>query len=124
MKDHTAHDGRIESPDIAIVRSEVRLTIALIGGKWKLEILWLLNQRMHRFNELRRRIPGVTQHMLTAQLRQLSRDGLVKRTVYPEVPSRVEYEITDEARRLKPVFDAIIAWTNEHRSAGRFPRKV
>ena len=98
------------------VREDVRSVIALIGGKWKLEILWLLNQRLHRFNELRRAIPDVTQHMLTVQLRELEADGLVRRTVFPEVPPRVEYEITDASRRLKPVFIAIRAWGAERRA--------
>jgi DNA-binding HxlR family transcriptional regulator len=82
--------------------------VALRAGKWKLEILWLLNQRMHRFGELRRAVPGIAQHMLTAKLRQLEADGLVKRPIYPEVPLRVEYEITPKSRRLKLVFDAIL----------------
>ncbi|MET0717603.1 MAG: helix-turn-helix domain-containing protein [Pseudoxanthomonas sp.] len=87
---------------------EIRQSLAIFGGKWKLEILWLLHQRMYRFNELRRAIPGVTQHMLTMQLRELENDGLVRRTIYPEIPPRVEYEITEEAARLRPVFQAIM----------------
>src|ERR1700675_1456017 len=107
MKKHTVSAYLPPHADPAAVRYEVRRALALIGGKWKLEILWLLNQRLHRFNELRRSIPGVTQHMLTAQLRELEADGFVERTVYAEVPPRVEYRITDEALRLGPVFDAI-----------------
>jgi DNA-binding HxlR family transcriptional regulator len=103
--------------DLAALRQTVRRAVAIIGGKWKLEILWLLNQRMHRFNELRRAIPGVTQHMLTAQLRELEADGLVRRTIYPEIPPRVEYEITSETRRLQPVFEAIFVWASEPRPA-------
>ena len=63
------------------------------------EELLLLNQRMHRFGELRVTVPGIHQHMLTAKLRELEADGPVKRTIYPEVPPRVEYEITAKARR-------------------------
>lgn len=100
-------------PAVSAVHKEVRGVVALIGGKWKLEILWLLNERIYRFNELRRTIPGVTQHMLTVQLRELEADGFVTRTIYPEVPPRVEYAITDDARKLKPVFDAIQAWALE-----------
>ena len=105
------HDPALQGPstpeEIASLRARVRAVVSLIGGKWKLEILWLLNHRMHRFNELRRSIPEVTQHMLTAQLRELERDGLVKRTIYPEVPPRVEYEITAKSKSLRPVFKAI-----------------
>src|SRR5271165_2650727 len=84
--------------------------LGVLTGKWKGEILWQLVQRKQRFGELRRSIPGVTQHMLTMQLRELEADGLVKRTIYPEVPPRVEYEITAKAQSLKPVFDAIVRW--------------
>jgi len=101
--------------DVAAVRAHVRKAVSIISGKWKLEVLWLLSQRVYRFNELRRAIPEVTQHMLTAQLRELEADGLVKRTAYPEIPPRVEYQITDEALRLRPVFEAILAWAEEGR---------
>lgn len=99
--------------DAAAVRAHMRKAISIISGKWKLEVLWLLFHRIYRFNELRRAIPEVTQHMLTAQLRELEADGLIKRTAYPEVPPRVEYQITDEALRLRPVFEAILAWAEE-----------
>jgi DNA-binding HxlR family transcriptional regulator len=88
--------------------------LRVLAGKWKGEILWQLVQRKHRFGELRQSIPGVTQHMLTTQLRDLEADGLVKRTVYPEVPPRVEYEITPSAKALKPVFDELFRWSQEH----------
>jgi DNA-binding HxlR family transcriptional regulator len=83
----------------------------LIGGKWKLIILQILIfQGMKRFNELRRLINGITQTMLTSQLRALERDGLVHRTVYPEVPPRVEYTATQRALDLEEMFKAMHAW--------------
>ena len=88
--------------------------LGVLAGKWKGDILWQLVQRKHRFGELRQSIPGVTQHMLTTQLRDLEANGLVKRTVYPEVPPRVEYEITPSAQALKPVFDELFKWSQEH----------
>jgi DNA-binding HxlR family transcriptional regulator len=96
------------------VRVEFRRALGMISGKWKLEILWLLNQRVHRFGELRRAIPGITQHMLTAQLRELEADGLVSRQIFAEVPPRVDYAITPAAQALKPVINAIFAWWAEH----------
>ncbi len=96
------------------MHEEMRRAFALLSGKWKLEIMWLLNQRVYRFGELRKAIPGVTQHMLTAQLRELEADGLVLRTVFPEVPPRVEYEITPKARGLGPTMEALTAWWNEY----------
>ncbi|MDM0056402.1 winged helix-turn-helix transcriptional regulator [Variovorax fucosicus] len=96
------------------MHEEMRRAFALLSGKWKLEILWLLNQRIHRFGELRRAIPGITQHMLTAQLRELEADGLVSRTVFAEVPPRVDYEITLKARGLGPTMDALTQWWQKY----------
>src|SRR5271166_5669784 len=97
-------------PEVTALRAEARKALSVLTGKWKLEILWLLNQRLHRFGELRRGIPGITQHMLTAQLRELEADGLVSRRIFPEVPPRVEYTITSVAKNLKPVIDAIFTF--------------
>ncbi len=96
-----AIEGICPMPDIA----------QLIGGKWKLIILQsLIFKGMKRFGELRKLIDGVTQTMLTNQLRALERDGLVKRKVYPEVPPRVEYSATQRALDLKQMFQAMHAW--------------
>lgn len=96
------------------MHEEMRRAFALLSGKWKLEIMWLLNHRVHRFGELRKAIPGITQHMLTAQLRELEADGLVSRTVFAEVPPRVDYEMTPKARGLGPTMEALMAWWREH----------
>ncbi|MBY5810279.1 winged helix-turn-helix transcriptional regulator [Rhizobium leguminosarum] len=108
MENQTMADGEIN------MHEEMRRTFALLSGKWKLEIMWLLHQRIHRFGELRKAVPGITQHMLTAQLRELEADGLVSRTVFAEVPPRVEYEITQKARGLGPTMEALTAWWNEY----------
>lgn len=92
-----------------------------LTGKWKIEIMWALAQHTHRFGELRRALPGITQHMLTVQLRELEADGLVKRTAYDENPPRVEYEITAAAYGLRPVFQAFIAWSQQY---GPISRKL
>ena len=93
---------------------EFRRAVGMISGRWKLEILWLLSHGVHRFGELKRGLPGITQHMLTAQLRALEKDGLVKRTIFAEVPPRVEYEITPNARRLRPIFVEIVKWAEDN----------
>ncbi|MFL6465905.1 MAG: winged helix-turn-helix transcriptional regulator [Bryobacteraceae bacterium] len=85
-------------------------TIEAIGGSWKPLILWYLALRAKRFSELQRDIEGVTQKVLTQQLRELERVGLVDRKVYPEVPPRVEYSLTDRGKSLRPVMDAMAAW--------------
>ncbi|CAH0495358.1 hypothetical protein NVSP9465_00364 [Novosphingobium sp. CECT 9465] len=91
--------------------AELRKTLTLISGKWKLEILWLLYHRPYRFGELLRNIKGVTQHMLTRQLRELEADGLVTRTVFAEVPPRVEYGMTDATIALEPAIWALMNWS-------------
>jgi len=90
--------------------ADLRKALTMIAGKWKLEILWLLYHRTHRFGELLKTIPGVTQHMLTRQLRELEADGLVTRTVFAEVPPRVEYSMTDATRALEPTIQCLMAW--------------
>ena len=96
------------------MHEEMRRAFSLLSGKWKLEIMWLLNARVYRFGELRKAIPGITQHMLTAQLRDLEADGLISRTVFAEVPPRVEYEMTRKARGLGPTMEALTAWWSEY----------
>lgn len=96
------------------MQDEMRRAFAMLSGKWKLEIMWLLHQRVYRFGELRKAIPGITQHMLSAQLRELEGDGLVTRTVFAEVPPRVEYEMTQKARGLGPTMEALTAWWEEY----------
>ncbi|NVN45099.1 helix-turn-helix transcriptional regulator [Asaia siamensis] len=96
------------------MHDEMRRAFSLLAGKWKLEIMWLLHGRVHRFGELKRAIPGITQHMLTAQLRELEADGLVSRTVFAEVPPRVEYEMTERAYGLAPTMTALAAWWQEY----------
>lgn len=85
-------------------------TLAVIGGRWKVPILWHLRHQTRRFGELSRRLPGITQKMLTTQLRELERDGIVLRKVYAEVPPRVEYSLTPLGDSLGPLLDALSSW--------------
>lgn len=94
----------------------VNVTLKVIGGKWKPLIMWLLHEHKHRFSELQKEIDGVTQKMLTQQLRELEADGLIKRTVYPVIPPKVEYEITSYGKTLKPVLVQMANWGEKHRS--------
>ena len=87
----------------------VEAALEAIGGKWKGIILYHLDETK-RFNELHRLLPGITQRMLTKQLRELERDGIVQRTVYAEVPPRVEYNLTEFGKTLKPVLEALEKW--------------
>ncbi len=93
----------------------VEQTLDVVGGRWKSILLFhLLTNPVLRFGELRRRIPGATQRMLTLQLRELERDGCVERKVYSEVPPRVEYSVTEFGRTLEPVVMALCRWGMEH----------
>jgi DNA-binding HxlR family transcriptional regulator len=99
-----------ESPRCSVAR-----TVNLVGGKWKAVILFYLLDGTLRFNELRRKIPGITQRMLTLQLRELEADGLVERTVFPVVPPHVEYELTPFGKTLGPVLLAMRDWGVRHK---------
>lgn len=99
--------------------ADLRKALTLIAGKWKLEILWLLYHRTYRFGELLRTIPGVTQHMLTKQLREMEADGLVTRTVFAEVPPRVEYTMTDATKALEPTIRLLLKWWNDSGKGAR-----
>ncbi|MFB6843813.1 winged helix-turn-helix transcriptional regulator [Streptomyces sp. NPDC056373] len=93
---------------------QVRQILDRIGDKWSLLVIALLEHRRLRFTELRREIDGVSQRMLTVTLRSLERDGLVKRTVHPVVPPRVEYELTSLGRTLHTTIQSLVAWTEKH----------
>jgi DNA-binding HxlR family transcriptional regulator len=95
---------------------EVATTLEVIGGRWKAVILFHLMDDTQRFGELRRKLPGVTQRMLTLQLRELERDGVVKRTVFPQVPPKVEYSLTEFGRSLIPVLIAMRDWGRTRRT--------
>ncbi|HSQ12585.1 MAG TPA: helix-turn-helix domain-containing protein [Candidatus Deferrimicrobium sp.] len=85
-------------------------TLAMIGGRWKIPLIFHLQAGARRFSELSRALRGVTQKMLTQQLREMERDGLVARKVYAQVPPRVEYSLTDLGLSLRPVVDAMCRW--------------
>jgi DNA-binding HxlR family transcriptional regulator len=91
----------------------VEQTLALLEGRWKLEILFqLFGGAVRRFSDLERAIPAVTQKMLAQQLRQLERDGIVTRKIYPEIPPKVEYALTPWGQSLCPVLDALLRWAD------------
>ena len=93
----------------------VATTVALIGSKWKLLIIRNLLQRPWRFNELKRDLTGISQKVLTDSLRSMEEDGLITRTVYPEVPPRVEYALSDLGQTLKPIIDSRVEWGNAYK---------
>ena len=95
---------------------DVATTVQIIGNKWKLLIMRNLLMRPWRFNELRKSLDGVSQKVLTDSLRQLESDGIILRTVYPEVPPRVEYVLTELGKSLKPILDSMRAWGEAYKA--------
>jgi DNA-binding HxlR family transcriptional regulator len=111
------HSKEVECPIQAIVD--------VIGGKWKLSILYQLFQGTKRYGELKRLVPKATERMLTLQLRELELSGIVQRTVYPEVPPKVEYSLTELGHSLEPVLRTMLDWSEKYlQQEGKQSNKV
>ena len=107
----------IENETKKLPACPVETTLTLIGNKWKVLILRDLLPGTKRFGELKKSLGTVSQKVLTAQLRDMEADGLVKRTVYPEVPPRVEYTLTDLGMSLRPVLDSMWSWGENYKAS-------
>lgn len=90
------------------------VTINILSGKWKIAILWHLTRGTIRFNELQRLLTNITQKTLTMQLRELERDGIIYREVYPEVPPKVEYGLTKVGESIKPILSSMCEWGKDY----------
>ncbi|RZK24028.1 MAG: transcriptional regulator [Hymenobacter sp.] len=95
----------------------ITYALNLVGGRWKLLLLHKLAPQTLRFSELKKTLPHITDRMLTLQLRELEQDGLIVRTVFAEVPPRVEYALTDRGQALAPTWQNLEAWGSAHRQA-------
>lgn len=95
----------------------VATTVQMIGSKWKLLIMRNLLQRPWRFNELKKDLEGISQRVLTDSLRSMEADGIITRTVYPEVPPRVEYALSDLGESMRPIMDAMEIWGTEYKKS-------
>lgn len=94
----------------------VATTVQLIGSKWKLLIMRNLLTRPWRFNELKKSLEGISQKVLTDSLRAMEKDGIVIRTVYPEVPPRVEYSLSELGESMRPILDSMEAWGKSYQT--------
>lgn len=92
----------------------IGVTLSVIGGKWKLLILWHVKQKPMRFNQLMREMDGITQKMLTQQLRELEEDGLISRKIFAEIPPHVEYSLTKYGKSLDTVLSEMCMWGEKH----------
>ena len=95
----------------------VATTVQMIGSKWKLLIMRNLLQRPWRFNELKKDLEGISQKVLTDSLRSMEADGIITRSVYPEVPPRVEYALSDLGESMRPIMDAMEIWGTEYKKS-------
>ena len=93
----------------------VATTVQLVGSKWKLLIMRNLLQRPWRFNELKKDLDGISQKVLTDSLRSMEADGIITRTVYPEVPPRVEYALSEIGESMRPIISAMEIWGNQYK---------
>lgn len=110
--------------DVTEKRCPVLYALDLIGQKWKLPILWYLHEKENtRYNELKRRIPGITNMMLTKSLRELEADGLVKRTEYQTIPPKVEYSLTNHGQNLLPTLNELYKWGETQMSLTQSTKK-
>ena len=96
----------------------IDVTLAVVGGKWKASILWHLSHKTRRFSDLQRLFTDTTRKMLTQQLRELEADGLVHREVYPQVPPKVEYSLTDKGRSIYPILEQMCDWGRDYVANG------
>jgi len=94
----------------------VATTVQLIGSKWKLLIVRNLLERPWRFNELQKNLEGISQKVLTDSLRSMEADGIITRTVYPEVPPRVEYALSELGETMRPILNSMAAWGTEYKA--------
>lgn len=92
----------------------VTATMEVIGGKWKILILYLIFNDINRFGKMGMVLKDISKQMLTTQLRELEHDGIIERKIYPEIPPRVEYFLTPKGRSLAPIFALMRDWGNEH----------
>ena len=95
----------------------VATTVQLIGSKWKLLSIRNLQMRPWRFNELKKNLEGISQKVLTDSLRSMEEDGIIVRTVYPEIPPRVEYSLSKLGESMKPILDAMEQWGNNYKAS-------
>ncbi len=103
---------------------EVEVACEIISGKWIPQIVWILStEGTQRFGVLKKKMPSVTQKVLTQQLRSLEKDGIVSRKVYPEVPPVVEYSLTDIGQKLHPIFKELNGWASEYLDGRKAAKK-
>lgn len=103
-----------------LVNCPVKATLDLIGGKWKTMILYLISNDINRFGKLEMTLRDISKQMLTSQLRELEHDGMIERVIYPVIPPKVEYFLTEKGKSILPIIQQMKLWGQEH----AFPKNV
>lgn len=105
------------------IKCPVETAVEVLSGKWKILILWYLRKEKKRFNELEKMLPNTTQKMLIQKLRELEKDEIIQRTVYPVVPPKVEYSLTEYGKTLLPILKLLYGWGDTHKEKlANFPK--
>ncbi len=113
-------ENKFDTPEMLARCVPMSRLQSVLGGKWKIMILWYITAyRVQRFGELQRRLDGVTQSSLTKSLRELERDGFLRREVYQEIPPRVEYTLTDLGESFAPILHRMLSWSEAHLGPSR-----
>lgn len=108
-------ENKFDTPEMLARCVPMSRLQSVLGGKWKIMILWYITvYRVQRFNELQRRLDGVTQSSLTKALRELERDGFLHREIYQEIPPRVEYSLTPMGESFAPILYSMLSWSERH----------
>jgi DNA-binding HxlR family transcriptional regulator len=102
----------------------VTATMGIIGGKWKLLILYVISNDINRFGKMSMMLKDISKQMLTTQLRELETDVIIERKIYPEIPPRVEYSLTEKGRTLQPIINLMRDWGNEYLIKQELPQEV
>ena len=105
---------KAEAENYSRLTCEVETTLKVIGGRWKVLIIRELMPEVKRFGELQRALSGITQKMLTQQLREMEEDGIIHREIYPQIPPKVEYSLTPLGKSLQPILYAMHEWAVQH----------
>ncbi|MDZ8105856.1 MAG: helix-turn-helix domain-containing protein [Nostoc sp. DedQUE12a] len=105
---------KAEAENYTKLTCEVETTLKVIGGRWKVLIIRELMTGVKRFGQMQRALPGITQKMLTQQLREMEEDGIIHREVYPQIPPKVEYSLTPLGETLQPILYAMHEWAVQH----------
>jgi len=115
MKKNKSNSANIEKEESQDNSCSFIYALSLIGKRWKPAILWKICEGVYRFGEMKRAIPQISEKMLSQHLRELETDGLITRTIYPEMPPRVEYALTDLGKSLEPVLKQLSDWGDHAR---------